>query len=103
MPRKIEWEACPQSLRGGFQRYIEDGILPGSFLRAVLRNDFMSAVFQADDENVLRLREICLFVHNEIPNGCWGSPERVEAWVEQLEEARHGRSHDISLAEDRIR
>lgn len=39
-------------------RYVEDRLPPGSFLRAVLENDFRQAVSRADPESLARLLKI---------------------------------------------
>ncbi len=70
----------PGGNAGGLQRWIEDGIPPGSFLTAVLENDLKHACEQADIENRYLLFDIVSWLYNESPGGCWGSPEQVEAW-----------------------
>ena len=71
----------PAYMMPGLLRYIEQGILPGSFLQAVLRNDFREAVTHADDLNLLNLRAYSVYLYNEAPGVCYGSPEKVAAWV----------------------
>lgn len=75
-----DWEMIPLYMRGGVRRWIESGILPGSFLTAVVSNDLRKAVGKADDVNVRLLHEYISFFYNYAPSGCWGSPEKVEAW-----------------------
>lgn len=65
----------------GLERWIRDGILPGSFLTAVLENDLLIAVGQADDVNRAHLWEICGFLYNHAPSGCYGSKAKVRAWA----------------------
>lgn len=64
----------------GLQLYIENGIQPGSFLQAVLANDFTKAATRADSTNSKLLREWALFVLNELPDDCWGSWKTVQNW-----------------------
>jgi len=52
----------------------------GDFLTAVLENNLMEAVGRADDINREHLHTICMFVHNELPANCHGSPAKVLAW-----------------------
>jgi hypothetical protein len=61
--------------------FVTTGSLPGGFLRAVLKNDLMEAVAQADSENLAALKDICLFIHNHIPADCHGSLENVNTWA----------------------
>ena len=71
----------PDYMRPGFQRYVDDHILPGSFLTAVLMNNFMEACAQADVNNELCLRAYAKLLYNEVPSSCYGSPNEVMAWV----------------------
>jgi hypothetical protein len=71
----------PDYMMPGLLRYVEHGILPGSFLQAVLRNDFREVVSRADDLNLQNLRAYSVYLYNEAPGACYGSPEKVAAWV----------------------
>jgi hypothetical protein len=71
----------PEHMRHATQLYVEHGILPGHFLTAVLSNDLKKAVGHADEINVQFLSEWVIWLYNEVPSACWGSPERVEEWV----------------------
>lgn len=71
----------PDRMMGGLKRYVEHGIEPGSFLMAVLRNDLHDAVGRADDENIRNLPAYVSYLYNEAPSPCWGSPEKVQAWL----------------------
>jgi hypothetical protein len=68
--------------------YAEKGWEPGGFLVACLCNDLMGAVARADDRNVRVLRDIALYIHNELPSPCHGSPEHVAAWLKKHAELR---------------
>mgnify|MGYP001554809049 CR=1 FL=1 len=52
----------------------------GSFLGAILSNDFMGAVGRADDANAADLKGWAQFLYGYVPGGCYGSPEHVAAW-----------------------
>ena len=82
MTQYINYEMLPQSLRSGMRRYIEDGVIPGGFLVAVLSDGLSDAMGRADEENRKRLYDIVSFVYNEAPGDCWGSRAKVKAWVE---------------------
>jgi hypothetical protein len=81
MSEEIKYELLPEHLRGGMRRYIEQGVPPGQFLQAVLRNDFAEAVVAADDANLAAILGIARFMHNEVPRSVWGSRETVDAWL----------------------
>lgn len=74
-------DLLPEHMRGGMQRYIENRIEPGSFLKAVLCNDLMEAMGWADDINRHRVFGICMWLYNYAPPACYGSPENVRAWL----------------------
>ena len=79
----INYELLPADLRPGAQRYIEQGVAPGGFLSAVIGNDLALAMGRADSTNLERLRDIVSFWYNEAPGKCWGSREKMEAWMEK--------------------
>lgn len=66
----------------GMRQWIEHGIRPGSFLMAVLENDLMRAVSNADASNRLALYEWCDWLYNYPPSSCWGSIEKCNAWAD---------------------
>jgi hypothetical protein len=69
--------AIQEALRG----YIEDRRSVGGFLTAVLENNLTQAFGRADPENLATLYEIVQWVYMEAPAPCWGSPEKVKAWL----------------------
>lgn len=83
MPETINYSLLPDHMQDGMRRYIENGIPPGSFQRAVLSNDLMEAFRRADDVNAYAMRAYAMFLHNEAPGGCYGSPEHVKDWIAQ--------------------
>ena len=78
----INYELLPEHLRGGVERWIEHGVQPGSFLKAVLDNQLFQAHMNADDKSFLALRDICRWFYNHAPRGCYGSPEQTASWCE---------------------
>ena len=77
----MKYNKLPEGLQPGMQRYIEQGIEPGSFLRYVLENDLFRALGRADDQNRYLLWDICSWIYNEAPMDCWGNKEKVAAWI----------------------
>ena len=78
----------PDPILRGLMRYQDDGVMPGGFLQAVLRNDLQEAVFHADEESRAALLPICQYVHWEIPAVAHGSREAVDAWVAKFQAQR---------------
>lgn len=76
----------PARMLPGLRRWIEQGIVPGEFLQAVLRNDFRAACERADDKNARILPAYVIYLYNEAPAACWGSLEKVNAWVKRMED-----------------
>lgn len=71
----------PEHIQGGMSRYVEHGIEPGGFLYAVLCNDLRDAIGRASEDSVIQLSNIVSYCHNKIPGQCWGSREKVDAWI----------------------
>lgn len=63
------------------ERYVQNKIPTGGFLKAVLENDLVQAFGRADDINKYRIGEIIEYIYNELPSLCWGSPEKVQNWL----------------------
>ena len=99
MPRFIaeHLDELPANLRGGVQRYIEDGIEPGQFLCAVIDHDLFEAVtrFTGPPE---QLKQIVMWFNMHAPSPCHGSKRKREKWADErraermVEDARRERS-----------
>lgn len=71
----------PERTREAIESYVKHGEC-GDFLEAVLSNNLTQSVGRADAENLAGLPAIVAYIYNEIPEGCWGSPEKVTRWRE---------------------
>lgn len=71
----------PKRVRA-LQRYVQQGIHPGAFLRAILENDLREAVASAGEHRLRNIPAFVAYCHNEIPHACWGSRAKVAAWLE---------------------
>lgn len=63
------------------EAYVNGHRPTGSFLQAVISNDFLGACEKADHENLYNLPAFAAWLFNEGPRACWGSPEAYAAWV----------------------
>ncbi len=72
-----------EEIKASLERYVNHKIPTGSFLRAVLENDLKEACGRADMINKHRLFEIVSICYNDLPGNCWGSPEKVRAWLDE--------------------
>ena len=61
--------------------YVDNRIEPGGFLTAVIENDLSGAVGRADGDNLRNLPAIVGYFYNETPAACWGSKEKMTAWL----------------------
>ena len=71
----------PPEMLAAIKRYIHGRVIPGDFLQAVICNDLTGAVGRADDDNLANLPAFVGYFYNEAPSRCWGSKEKMEAWL----------------------
>lgn len=71
----------PQHDRESIKLYIQHGLLPGSFLQAVISNDLREAIGQADHINIGYLPTIVAWFYQCAPAMCWGSRQKMQAWL----------------------
>ncbi len=79
----------PQGVRDAIERYVDDGVEPGAFTRAVLENNLKAAVGRADPVSLGALKEIVTHVYNCIPANVQGSPEKVAVHLARKEIEKH--------------
>lgn len=54
---------------------------PGNFLCSVLCKNLFDAVHYATQSELTNLKEICMYIHWEIPAICHGNKDKVNAWL----------------------
>lgn len=81
MESEVDYSMLPEHMQYGVRDYVEHGVRPGSFLLAVLHNDLVNSFGYADGTNVARMVDWARWLYNEAPSDCWGSPEKVRAWM----------------------
>jgi len=77
----------PQTTLRSLNLYVNEGITPGGFLYSVLSNDLFGAIGKADTANGKAIRDICLYIYNELPGDCWGSRDIVNQYLAKKMEA----------------
>jgi hypothetical protein len=77
---KEQWKLVPEHMRTGVELWIEDGVLTGGFLSALVYNDFHGAIKHADMQSLPALIDLCRFIWNYAPTECWGNIDRVTKW-----------------------
>ncbi len=79
-----EYYPIREDLYGALERYLNLGIMPGSFLTAVLENNLVEAFGRADHMNEANMKNIVGYIYNNIPSTAWGSAEKVSDYVKLL-------------------
>lgn len=70
--------------KAGMHRFIENGVIPGDFLTAVLSNDLFDAFGRMDGETSgNQLHDLVRWIYNVAPRPCWGSREAVMQWCQK--------------------
>jgi len=67
------------------ERYLNQGIMPGGFLTAVLENNLTNAFGRADEKNTNRMRDIVRYMYNHFPEYAWGSRAKVGDFLTRFE------------------
>ena len=93
----LKYELLPEHCRDGMRLYVEHGIMPGSFMTAVLENNLVEAFAHADDINIHRMFDYANFLYNELPGNAWGSSAIVLAWAEARRAEREAKNGQKSL------
>ena len=76
----------PPTIKYQIDEYVKDKIPPGGFLNAVLSNNLMEAFVRADENNAFHMKDIMMYLYNNVPFTCWGSPESITEWLYPKEE-----------------
>jgi len=71
----------PPAVFDGLKMYVLNGIMPGSFLSAVLSNDLFMAIGCADPLSTLTLPNLVKYIHWNVPGSCHGSWDIVAKWT----------------------
>jgi len=77
----IDYKQIPQDTLESINLYVAEGIPPGDFLLGVLSNDLREAFGRADSRNTEAMEHIVAYCYNKIPSACWGSRDKVNAWL----------------------
>lgn len=74
----------PDHLINGLISYIVEGVPTGGCLRAILENNLMEAFSRADVSTAIGMQNICSFLYNHAPSGCFGDHEIVSTWIKNV-------------------
>lgn len=76
-----KYHRLPEHMQDTARLYVEKGIPGGSFFTAVVSNDLLGAFAKADDINSACMLDWIMWLYNDAPRGCYGSPEIVRDWI----------------------
>jgi hypothetical protein len=84
---KIDYSLIPEHMMEAMKTYVErhEPTEQDDFLEAVICNDMTQAFQRADDTNVEIVFQYVCWFYNEAPSICWGSREKMEAWLKHSE------------------
>lgn len=80
---KVFGQALPANIYDALVDYTINHHEHGGFVMALLRNDLVDAINRADESSYRNLREIVQFMNMYMPASCWGSNEKVRAWIDE--------------------
>lgn len=76
----VSYERIPSKMHRPAKRYVEEGVIPGDFLQAVLRDSLTESYGRSDKENKEAMEDYVMWLYNDIPGSCWGSQEAIGVW-----------------------
>jgi hypothetical protein len=76
----------PDHLHEGLIEYLASRRPVGHFLTAVLSNDLMETCVRADPFVRSHIADVVMFLVNYASAAAWGSPAKVNAWLEAYPE-----------------
>lgn len=83
MQTEYDYTPLPEHLRSGAKLYVEDGILPGSFMRGVICNNLSETLGHAHPSIMFSvLKDIVHWWNNVPPALCHGSRKAMIDWHE---------------------
>jgi hypothetical protein len=78
----------PERIKLAIDSYVEYGTDDDRFVTAVLENNLSAAVACADHIAMSNLYDIVSYVYCKVPSICYGSRERVDAWIDEMRKER---------------
>ena len=80
--RPVRYDLVPNAqMMAEVLAYIEHGAVPGPFLKAIVSNDLVATVTNADTMNCYLIYEWCRWLFNYAPRDSFGSPQNYQSWL----------------------
>lgn len=92
---KLFESGVPSHMHDGYVRYLLHGIPMGHFGTAVLENNLREACTRGDVDNQRALYQHVFFLYNYAPSASWGSPEKVNAWINAHARQRRAEHEEV--------
>ena len=93
----------PEHMHGALIRYAENGIHPGSFLTAVLRNDLQQAFQCADDQNTAAMKQWVGWMTWHLPACAWKTEENIQKWMQERYDDTQAARQSEDVREEEVR
>ena len=78
----------PPHIIAALERYRDNRLPTGSFLRAVIANDLLRAIQCADSQSLEAIGPIVYWAKDHLPEESKGNYARIKAWLEKAETDR---------------
>ena len=70
-------------LQDSLDLYVNKHLSGGGFLTALLENNLVETFARADANNSTMIREYIEHLYWCMPGNCWGSPQKVNDWLNE--------------------
>jgi len=89
----------PKNIQDQIIDYVENGIHPDGFVKALLTNNLIVSFESIYEKNLYFLPAIIRYLQTVVPYEAWGSIKKYEHWLEQRQPTIH---EQIEMAFERI-
>jgi hypothetical protein len=92
------FDSVPDAIREGLWNYMAYGLPPGSFLEAVLKNNFQTAILRADSSWSGRsFKDLAKWIDGNMPSYMRGDEKSMTAWIKKTDEERRDIMIELKL------
>ena len=71
-----------EHIKKEINRFVEEGVVPGSFVKSIITNDLFSACVSDSSFTRRGLYDTVIYLHENSPNKCRGSEGNFWNWIE---------------------
>lgn len=77
-----EYFNLQEHVKREIDRFVEEGVIPGSFVKSVIINDLFGACVNDNSFTRRGLYDTVMYLHKNSPEKCWGSEGNFWNWIE---------------------